>query len=32
MRLMYNDQTNPDFLECEEALKKINTELEGGQL
>jgi pSer/pThr/pTyr-binding forkhead associated (FHA) protein len=30
MRLMYNDQTNPDFIECEEAVKKIVTELEGG--
>lgn len=31
MRLMYNDQTNPDFIECEEAVSKINKELEGGQ-
>jgi len=28
MRLMYNDQSNPDFIECEEAVKKINEELE----
>jgi pSer/pThr/pTyr-binding forkhead associated (FHA) protein len=28
MRLMYNDQSNPDFIECEEELKKINKEIE----
>jgi pSer/pThr/pTyr-binding forkhead associated (FHA) protein len=28
MRLMYNDQSNPDFIECEEAVKKITEELE----
>lgn len=28
MRLMYNDQSNPDFIECEEEVKKINKELE----
>jgi pSer/pThr/pTyr-binding forkhead associated (FHA) protein len=28
MRLMYNDQTNPEYLECEEEVKKINLELE----
>ncbi len=28
MRLMYNDKSNPDYIECEDALKKINIELE----
>ncbi len=28
MRLMYNDQSNPDYIECEEELKKINREIE----
>jgi hypothetical protein len=28
MRLMYNDQSNPDFIECEEELKNINREIE----
>lgn len=31
MRLMYNDQSNPDFIECEEAVKKITEELERNQ-
>lgn len=29
MRLMYQDQTNPDYIECEDAIKKINEDLEG---
>ncbi len=28
MRLMYNDQSNPDFIECEAEVKKIVEELE----
>ena len=28
MRLMYYDRSNPDFVECEDALKKINEELD----
>ena len=28
MRLMYNDKSNPDYMDCEEAVKKINIELE----
>ncbi len=28
MRLMYNDQSNPDFIECEDEVKKIVEELE----
>jgi pSer/pThr/pTyr-binding forkhead associated (FHA) protein len=28
MRLMYNDQSNPDYIECEEEVKKINREIE----
>jgi hypothetical protein len=32
MRLMYYDRSNPDFIECEEALKKINEELGRGGL
>lgn len=28
IRLMYNDQTNPDFIECDDAVKKITLELE----
>jgi pSer/pThr/pTyr-binding forkhead associated (FHA) protein len=27
MRLMYYDRSNPDFIECEEALKKVDEEL-----
>ena len=28
MRLMYNDKSNPEYLDCEESLKKITLELE----
>ena len=28
IRLMYNDQTNPDYIECEDAARKITLELE----
>jgi len=28
MRLMYNDKSNPDYQDCEDAVKKINLELE----
>ena len=30
MRLMYYDRSNPDFVECEEGVKKINEELNRG--